>query len=118
MVWYNPRTWGKKEEVKQEGTIYLKPSEKASAESLAKKTGATISVPKTKEVYSPKTKSFVSSGGGSGGGSSVGTSQATATQKAQITQQQKVSSVSSIETKKDLYKKAIQEKGYIKGTFD
>ena len=45
--------------VRQEGTIFLKPKEKAAAPGLARKTGAKIVVPATKEVFQPSTKKFV-----------------------------------------------------------
>ena len=43
---------------KQVGTIFIKPSERASAPALAKKTGATISIPETGETFSPTTGRF------------------------------------------------------------
>ena len=59
MVWYKPLTWGDKP-VKQEGTIYLKKSEEPQAKTIAKKTGASISIPTTKT-----TTTTTSGGGGS-----------------------------------------------------
>jgi len=64
MVWYKPSTWGDKP-VKQEGTIYLKKSEEPQAKTIAKKTGASISIPTTKTTTTTTSGRSGSSGGGS-----------------------------------------------------
>lgn len=65
-IFDNIKKYFTKPKPKQEGTIYLKPSEKEAAPALSTKTGATISVPATQETYDPATKTFTSGGGGGG----------------------------------------------------